>query len=71
MYWSYLTNNQNETLAFESHWDYDKMVRDYRKLAETNFFSQFEIYDQIFISNKNPVESPLSFKLFELQIPNN
>lgn len=70
MYWSYLTNNENETLTFESHWDYDRMVRGYQRLAQTDFFTQFVVYDRIFISDKNPVESPQNNKLFEIRIPN-
>lgn len=68
MYWSYLTNDKNETLTFESHGNFQKMISDYQELAKTDFFKQFMYFNKIFISNKNSVESPINHKLFELKL---
>ena len=66
-YWSYLTNNQqNEFLTFESHEDLDKMKLDYEQLITFEFFTQFEGFTKIFISNKSPTDNPIDDKLFEL-----
>jgi len=68
MYWSYLTNNKNETLTFESHGNLEKMISDYKELAKENFFKQFIGFNKIVISNKNAVQNPLDNKLFELEL---
>ena len=65
-YWSYLTNKQNQILAFETQTDLEKMKSDYDSLIKFNFFSQFEGYTKIFVSDKNPAENPIDNKLFEL-----
>ncbi len=69
MYWSYLTNNKNETLTFESHGNLQQMISDYRELAKANFFKQFEGFNKIVISNKNAIQNPLANKLFEMELP--
>jgi len=69
MYWSYLTNNKNETLTFESHGNLEKMISDYKELANANFFTQFIGFNKIVISNKNAVQNPLDNKLFEMELP--
>ena len=66
MYWSYLINDNNEVLTFETNKDINKMVSDYNELIGLKFFSQFVGYTKIFISNKNPQENPITNKLFEL-----
>ncbi len=68
MYWSYLTNDKNETLTFESHGNLQKMISDYNELAKSNFFKQFYGFDKIVISNKNAIENPLANKVFELKL---
>lgn len=67
-YWSYLTNNKNETLTFESHGNLQKMISDYQELVKTDFFTQFAGFDKIVVSNKNSLENPLDNKLFELKL---
>ena len=65
MFWSYLTNNQeNKFLTFETCEYFDKMKLDYEELDNFDFFNQFEGFTKIFISTKNPTEQP--DKLFEL-----
>ncbi len=66
MYWSYLTNDANQILTFESHDDLNKMSSDYNELVAFGFFKQFEGFTKIIVSNKNPIENPLANKLFEL-----
>ncbi len=68
MYWSYLTNDKNETLTFESHENLQKMISDYKELTKTDFFSQFVGFNKIIVSNKNAIENPLANKVFELEL---
>ncbi len=68
MYWSYLTNETNKLLTFESHADLNKMSSDYNELIAFGFFKQFQGYTQIFVSNKSPLENPETSKLFELNL---
>jgi hypothetical protein len=67
-YWSYLTNNKNEILTFESHENLQKMILDYKELVKTDFFTQFAGFNKIVVSNKNSLENPLANKLFELEL---
>lgn len=71
MYWSYLTNTKNDILTFETHKNFEKLVQDYKELVKCDFFSQFEIYDKIFISDKSPSDNPIEHKLFEINFNNN
>lgn len=67
-YWSYLTNKKNELLTFESHSNIEKMKSDLNELNEFKFFDQFEGFNKIFISSKNPISNPLNEKLYEINI---
>ncbi len=67
-YWSYLTNNANELLTFESHNNLKKMSSDYNELIAFKFFTQFQGFTKIFVSNKSPSENPETSKLFELDL---
>jgi hypothetical protein len=66
-YWSYLTNHQNELLTLESHFNLEKMICDIDELNKFKFFDQFEGFNKIFISSKNPVNNPLNEKLYEIK----
>jgi hypothetical protein len=70
IYRSYLTNSNNDILAFETHSNFNKMIEDYNSLKANNFFSQFNDYDKIFISTKGPLEKPYTDKLYEISIIN-
>jgi hypothetical protein len=67
-YWSYLTNKKNELLTFESHFNLEKMKSDLIDLNKFEFFDQFKGFDKVFISSKNPIDNPLSEKLYEINI---
>ncbi len=68
MYWSYLIDENNNILTFESHDDLNKMSSDYNELIAFGFFKQFQGYTRIFVSNKSPLENPKTSKLFELNL---
>ncbi len=67
-YWSYLTNNANELLTFESHNNLKKMSSDYNKLIACGFFKQFPGFTKIFVSKLSPTNQPTTNKLFELNL---
>lgn len=65
MYWSYLTNINddsfisNELLTFESNENFDKMLHGYCELIFIDFFSSFSReYNAIFISEYEPNDDP-------------
>jgi hypothetical protein len=68
MYWTYLLNSKtNNILTLESinlpiNNDLEKLKIGYMELINEGFFTSFEGYDMIFISEYNPDEEPIERK---------
>lgn len=70
--WTYLSNSQRDVFPLEqlpNGQNLDVLILAYIELIEEGFFTSFQYYDSLFISEYSPEEQPLDKKnLFKVAL---